>query len=304
MVVVGSCDGNVYCLNASDGKQRWMFPTGDEVWSSPAILNNTVYIGSNNGCIYGIPLSDPNGDGIITETELIFKQRTDGPVRSSPAAAFHRIAVGSDDGNVYCLNSTTGEITWVFPTGDQIWSSPAITVDGKLYIGSRDHTLYCISIQNGHLIWSYVTNGPVCSSPTIVDGKLFIGVDYDGIYCFEDNSLPYIPSNPSPPDSSGHVNVYTNLSWIGGDPDGDPVTYTVYFKMRSNQFTNDDILSENQTTTTINPGSFLPGGHMQGNTKYFWKIVAYDTQGHRTDGSIWCFKTAYAYESTRPISDE
>jgi len=115
----------------------------------------------------------------------------------------------------------------------------------------------------------------------------------------DQNLCPEIPQNPTPPDFAHNVNVYSSLSWDPcGDPDGETVTYTVYLKARDPQFTSNDIVSENQTALSFNPGNDipLPGFHMEGVTKYFWKIVAYDEHGAKSEGPVWCFKTAYAYE--------
>jgi len=80
------------------------------------------------------------------------------------------------------------------------------------------------------------------------------------------NSPPYIPSNPSPIDGAENVDIYSELSWDGGDPDvGDTVTYDVYFGTTSPP----PQVIGNQSETTYNP-------IMEFNTNYYWKIVAWD----------------------------
>jgi hypothetical protein len=94
---------------------------------------------------------------------------------------------------------------------------------------------------------------------------------------------PYKPSNPSPVD--GAVNQFTdvNLNWSGGDPDGDLVTYDVYFE--ANDSSPDVLVSDDQSSTTYDPGI------LNYNTHYYWKIVATDNHGASTSGPVWRFTT-------------
>jgi len=44
-----------------------------------------------------------------------------------------------------------------------------------------------------------------------------------------DNNPPNVPSNPEPSNGSTNVYISVDLNWTGGDPDGDPVTFDIYF---------------------------------------------------------------------------
>ena len=48
-------DHKVYALDASTGNVRWTYTTGNLVISSPAVAGGTVYIGSNDHKVYGLP---------------------------------------------------------------------------------------------------------------------------------------------------------------------------------------------------------------------------------------------------------
>jgi outer membrane protein assembly factor BamB len=52
--------------------------------------------------------------------------------------------VGSDDGNVYALNATTGAKLWSYTTEDAVLSSPAVA-NGVVYVGSNDGNVYALS---------------------------------------------------------------------------------------------------------------------------------------------------------------
>ena len=52
----------------------------------------------------------------------------------------HRF-VGSEDGSLYALASSTGALLWTFKTGAAVEGSPVVAGDGSLFIGSTDHYL-------------------------------------------------------------------------------------------------------------------------------------------------------------------
>jgi len=96
------------------------------------------------------------------------------------------------------------------------------------------------------------------------------------------NDPPNTPSNSSPAD--GATNVYINviISWTGGDPDGDDVTYDVYFGNSSSP----PKVKSNQSST-----SYDPPGVLNFDTTYYWKIVAWDEFNYSTSGPLWSFTT-------------
>ena len=89
-------------LNASSGIQLWNYTTvdGDDVTSSPAVVDGVIYVGSEDGNVYALNASS----GIFSTLELhnwlpcIW-------VTSSPAVVDGAVYVSSSDGNVYALNA-------------------------------------------------------------------------------------------------------------------------------------------------------------------------------------------------------
>lgn len=103
------------------------------------------------------------------------------------------------------------------------------------------------------------------------------------------NNAPNVPSSPLPSNHAIDQSIDVDLSWTGGDPDGDPVTYDVYFGTSSPP----SLFSDNQSAITYDPGT------LDYNARYYWKIVAEDKQGAKSEGSIWEFTTEKAtYEET------
>ena len=97
------------------------------------------------------------------------------------------------------------------------------------------------------------------------------------------NSPPNTPSDPEPENGATNIDINADLSWSCSDPDGDNLTYNVYFE--ANDPTPDELVSENQTDTTYDPGT------MDYDTTYYWQIVAGEEYGLSTEGSVWDFTT-------------
>ena len=105
------------------------------------------------------------------------------------------------------------------------------------------------------------------------------------------NYPPCMPSNPNPHDGATNVSIVVDLSWIGGDPDGDPVTFDVYF---GNTTPPPKVASN---VTEYNPGL------LDFNTTYYWKIVAWDNYGASAAGPIWSFTTRGNQTPDPPMID-
>jgi len=107
------------------------------------------------------------------------------------------------------------------------------------------------------------------------------------------NDAPYEPSDPSPADGSIDNEINVVLSWTGGDPDGDDVTYDIYFGTSSPPTK----IVSNQSGTSYDPGL------LEFDTTYYWQIVAWDIFEYSTAGEIWSFSTEEnqpPYEPTDP----
>jgi len=136
------------------------------------------------------------------------------------------------------------------------------------------------------------------SATGIVPGTYYIAVDgYGGaagsytmrLTCETEgggNQPPNIPSNPAPADNAIGVSLNPTLGWAGGDPDGDPIPYTV------------DLIDPSaviylwcQTTDTTSCADQNGNTPLQPNTKYSWQVTANDNHLRTTIGPVWDFTT-------------
>ncbi len=95
------------------------------------------------------------------------------------------------------------------------------------------------------------------------------------------NSFPNLPTNPNPSNSAINISDSIVLSWSCSDPDGDSLTYNVFFGLDSIP----SIIVSNISDTFYTPNN------LQFGTTYYWRIKAYDEYPLSQLGSVWSFTT-------------
>jgi hypothetical protein len=97
------------------------------------------------------------------------------------------------------------------------------------------------------------------------------------------DTQPNTPYSPSPTDGSSGIRLARDLDWYCTDPDGDALTYDVYFE--KNDSTPDVRVASGLGSSYYDPGALDP------NTHYYWKVVAEDLYGKTRTGPVWDFTT-------------
>jgi outer membrane protein assembly factor BamB len=166
-----------------------------------AILLAGISLASASPANWPMYRNNPLHTGVATDVvspplNLKWKQTFGGAVDSSPAVVGARLYVGSDDGNLYAIETATGNIIWAFNDagGAGAWdSSPAVaTVGGQtvIFVGNDNDELYAVR-DDGTApfnLWEFPTTAlnEVNSSPVVAtiagtqvvifgsdDGKLY-----------------------------------------------------------------------------------------------------------------------------------
>jgi eukaryotic-like serine/threonine-protein kinase len=221
-------DGNVYVVDAATGRQIWKRATNGPVPATPAIADGTVYIGSYDGKFYA--LNAQSG-------ALKWKFSTDGERRfeakglhglqpksqtiadpfdiflSSPVAANGSVYFGSGDGNIYALDSATGDLRWKFKTGDVVHASPALS-DGVLFVGSWDSYFYAVDAATGKEKWRFhggedpqIHNQVgFQSSPSVANGIVYTGCRDSHVYALDAAT------------GKEKWRFFNDLSWVNASP--------------------------------------------------------------------------------------
>jgi outer membrane protein assembly factor BamB len=85
----------LYALDAKTGKAYWDYTTGGVIDSSPAVIDDVVYVGSQDHTFYALN----------TQTgEKLWSYTTGGPIVSSPTIANDVIYIGSNDRSLYAFS--------------------------------------------------------------------------------------------------------------------------------------------------------------------------------------------------------
>ncbi len=179
VVYVGSADGYIYALNASNSNKLWSYQIGtpNGVYSSPAIANGVLYLSSLNTLF---ALNASSGSQIWNST-------VDYTIEYSASSAVVNgiIYIGSisgdGHGNSYAFNATNGDVLWNFRSELPITTSPAVA-NGIVYVGSGyvqeinsvNGNIFALDALTGSLIWSFQTNGQIMSSPAVAEGIVYV----------------------------------------------------------------------------------------------------------------------------------
>ncbi len=180
---IASQDGTVYFTDESgrayqvtaDG-QTETFDSGAQADAAdqslptptPTIDSDQIYIGGLSQQIFAI---DTEGDEQWT-------YETDAAVRSSPVYDSDQVYVATVDGDVICLDSSSGSEEWVFDTEGEVYSTPVL-LDGSVYVCTENGVVFAIETDSGNGDEITTVDGSVVASP-VSDGDSIYVVDDEG----------------------------------------------------------------------------------------------------------------------------
>ena len=146
-------------------------------FSSPAVVDGVVYIGSEAGKVYAIDawtgriLWTRKPDDTCPSTTLCWMHNW-----SSPAVVKGVVYIGGD--KLYARRASTGAILWTVDTGDDTWS-PSVA-KGVVYVTTVDKgMLFAVRAADGTILWKKSLGDPGPSgtgaAPTVSDGVVYVG---------------------------------------------------------------------------------------------------------------------------------
>ncbi len=268
--------GNYQLLLRKDDFGTWTYNGG--YYSHPMVFTKNIV--STGNLTYPDVVAQQNDVVIVAQTDMTgnhdvtcyyssdgFTTYTSSAVANSASEELYPQVQIINDTAFLCTYLKNGSLFYKISTSNgATWGTEHNVSDDQIEpIEWKAANLFSLQ-NNGYMIWQ--------------DGR---GENLDIYFSnfISMNHPPNTPNTPVPVNQSTNVPLTTDLSWHGGDPDGDPVTYDVYFGVINPP----GKVIANQSTTIYDPGT------LNNSTNYYWKIIAWDNHNASSVGPLWGFTT-------------
>jgi outer membrane protein assembly factor BamB/HEAT repeat protein len=193
-VLFGGGDGWLRSYDAASGHEIWRFDGNpkDAAWlprpgvlsrsfivASAVFANGRVFVamgqspGHGNGPSF-IHAINPNGQGDVTESRLLWTSREVGRVVGTPIEKDGLLYVGDVGGTVHCLDAATGVHVWKHETNAAIWGCLLLAGD-RLYVGNEEGTMTVLRAgRRKQLLAQIEMDAPLYSRPALIGDALYL----------------------------------------------------------------------------------------------------------------------------------
>lgn len=181
----------------------WTYQTGGAVYSSPAVLDGMLYVGSLDGKLYA--LDSETGSKAWSFTAA-------GPIHSSPAVDGNQVYFLDESGTVYALDVATGAQNWATALGNGSWdwSSPALH-GGNVFIADSTGWMHSLKTTDGTSNWSTYIGAQPNSMIAVANGKV-----YSGNHNFNNSAPTLIALNEADGTVAWTYDYYTHHGGVTG----------------------------------------------------------------------------------------
>lgn len=212
VVVVGSYDHNLYCLDAMTGRKLWRFTTGGGIYAAPVLKSGPegprVFAASSDRMVYALDAG--LGRRLWVHAVQTWRPTMGGARLSSPCVGRVKggeaIFVGHwvwdkslsghmQAGGVTALDSRTGKELWTTHLGDHRVGSPIFFEldtkgqQGRLYVASENGNLYAIDGDSGKVIWTHTHRHAIMGTPALflspTGPRVLIGSKSGAVTCLD-----------------------------------------------------------------------------------------------------------------------
>ena len=169
-VYFGSEDGTLYALDKRSGRQLWTYRASGAIKGSPAYSDGKLYFGNYGGQVQAIRADSG---------KLVWRTSggSAGNFYATAAVAFGRVYIGNTDGREYSFSANSGALAWAHQTGGYVYSSSAVDnvpdVGPTVFVGSYDGGFYAFDARTGDVRWRYDAGGHISGGSTVVGNTVY-----------------------------------------------------------------------------------------------------------------------------------
>lgn len=189
ILVAGSYDHDVYCLDAASGELLYKVTTGERVQSTPALWNDDerswLYVASNDRLLYGLDAT--SGRQLWVHAVEDYRPTLGGARLSSPVvgtvndrpAVFvghwvwdRSLAAGLQRGRLSAFDARAGKPLWVSELGDNEITAPIfarVRGHAALFVGSTSGAFFAIDADDGRVLWQHTELDAIKSAPALIE---------------------------------------------------------------------------------------------------------------------------------------
>ena len=147
------------------GELLWQQLLSAPLLSSPVLVDGNIAILDKSGAL---TVFNPKGD-------LLWKNNIDQTsFYSTPLVVGDAIFVATAAGDVWKINSSSGQTVWSRPLGGSIYAPP-VASDAGLLVGDNDGSLYLLDFDSGRTLATYTVAGAIQSQVWVTGNRLFFG---------------------------------------------------------------------------------------------------------------------------------
>lgn len=196
----GASDGAI----RPDPAIRWIIDLDAPLFSTPAVVDGRIYIGTGDGRLLAID---------STSGRMLWEHRVDSAILSSPAVAGGLLFFGTADRQVIALEAARGEVLWRFDAAGVILSSPAV-YRGIVYIGDEEANVYALDAASGAQRWRYNVGSRVSTGPAVNDAVVVVNSSSGRTYLIDvktgKSRLDYLTSRTAGPPTLVEERLYVS----------------------------------------------------------------------------------------------
>jgi outer membrane protein assembly factor BamB len=183
---------------------KWKAFVGGEIYASPVVGTDSIYVATKAGSIAALRLSDGDerwrvevGDYIARSTpalddDTLFvaagyallaldtetgQQRWTAPLRftgsCSPVIAGDMLYVATQEGHVAAFATETGDELWHYRNDNLLFGSPAVA-GNVLVIGDEKGQVTALDAASGRELWQRIIEGEIFATPAVADGTVYL----------------------------------------------------------------------------------------------------------------------------------